>query len=91
MKLAHIADKVAMDVYTRPINPNVPQAEIVRDACDLATGSDLSTSMLDRLCDMVKHRLQNSMKRNGIFWNIPDREAAHAAALTLHLRRFSDL
>lgn len=66
MKLSHIADRVAADVYTRPINPNTSTSAVVRDACDIATGSDLSTSMLDRLCDMVERRLRNSMKPGGL-------------------------
>jgi hypothetical protein len=59
MKLAHIADKVAADVYRRPISNVISQREIVRYACDLATDQELSVSMLDRLCDMVQRRLRN--------------------------------
>jgi hypothetical protein len=86
MKLAHIADRVAMDIYTRPISTIYSTPHVVRDACVTATGGDLSTSMLDRLVDMVERRLRDSMKPGGVFWKIQDREAAHAAALTLHLR-----
>jgi len=67
MRLAHIADRVARDLYTRPIDPWRPGASVMRhacydalrDACDLATGSDLSTSLLDRLADMVEARLRH--------------------------------
>jgi hypothetical protein len=59
VKLAHIATTVAADIYTRPIDPDRRTAAVVRDACDLATTGDLSTSMLDRLCDMVELRLRN--------------------------------
>jgi len=62
MKLAHIADRVAKDVYTRPINPDISTSAVVRDAADMATGGDLSTSMLDRLCDMIEARLCNPFK-----------------------------
>lgn len=59
MKLAAIADKVARDIYTRPIHPDIPGDTVIRSACDLATGGDLSYSMLNRLCDMVHARLHS--------------------------------
>ncbi len=62
MKLAHIADTVAKDVYTRPINPDISTSAVVRDAADMATGGDLSTSMLDKLCDMIEARLRDPYK-----------------------------
>lgn len=57
MRLAHIADRVATDIYTRPINHDVPISAVIRDVCDHATYGDLSASMLDRLADMVERRL----------------------------------
>jgi hypothetical protein len=62
MKLAHIADKVAMDIYIRPINPNVSTTSVVRGACDAATAYVLPQSALDRLCDMVERRLRDSIR-----------------------------
>jgi len=59
MKLAAIADAVARDIYTRPINPWRGTYEAIRDACDIATGSDLAPRLLDRLTDMVEARVQN--------------------------------
>lgn len=58
MKLAQTADHVAASLYVKPINPWVSQSELIRDACDIATGGELSPSMLDRLCDMVQRRLK---------------------------------
>ncbi len=57
MKLAHIADQVAADIYTRPIHPTRSQASVILDACDTATGGALSPKALDRLVDMVERRL----------------------------------
>jgi hypothetical protein len=63
MKLAHIADKVAADIYTRPmLQFAVCRDAVIRDAADFATGGDLSTSMLDRLCDMVARRLAGPVR-----------------------------
>lgn len=59
MKLAAIADRVARDIYTRPIIYTVPQSTQIRDACDIATGGELPPSTLDRLCDMVHARLHD--------------------------------
>lgn len=57
MKLTHIADKVAADIYRQPIDPDKRTADAVRDACGGYTAGDLSMSMLDKLCDMVERRL----------------------------------
>jgi len=57
VKLGPTADRVAADLYTRPINHNLWQETVIRDACDQATGSDLSASVLDRLAYMVMRRL----------------------------------
>ncbi len=57
MKLAHIADDIAADIYTRPIHPTRSQASVILDACDTATGGGLRASTLDRLVDMVERRL----------------------------------
>lgn len=57
MKLAAIADRVARDIYTRPINHHIHLDSVIRDACDLATWHELPTRTLDRLCDMVWQRL----------------------------------
>jgi hypothetical protein len=56
MKLAHTADIVARDLYQRPI-PDTPFDWLIRDACDGATGGELSCALLDRLTDMVRLRL----------------------------------
>lgn len=50
MKLAATANRVAQYVYNKPISCWIPQDSVIRDACDTATGGDLSTAMLDRLC-----------------------------------------
>lgn len=58
MKLAHIADRVAAEFHRGvPCNPYLGGYDAIRDACDGATGGELSTSMLDRLADMVARRL----------------------------------
>jgi hypothetical protein len=57
MRLAHIADRIATDIYTRPIDHEVRLSAVIRDACDQATYSDLPCSTLDRLADMVERRL----------------------------------
>ena len=57
MKLAAIADRVARDIYTRPINHHLHTDFVIRDACDLATWGELPPRTLDRLCDMVRNRL----------------------------------
>jgi hypothetical protein len=51
-----------MDIYIRPINPNVSTASVVRGACDAATAYVLPQSALDRLCDMVERRLRDSIR-----------------------------
>lgn len=66
MKLSPIADRIAADVYTRPINPWVRTSAIVQDAVDRATGLELSLSVRNRLCEMVELRLRNSMKPGGL-------------------------
>jgi hypothetical protein len=58
MKLAHTANTVAADLYRRPI-PDTPFDWLIRDACDGATGGELSCAMLDRLTDMVRLRLNS--------------------------------
>jgi hypothetical protein len=60
MKLAHIADKVAADLYRQPINGWVSQLAMIRNTCDRATCRNLSISMLDRLSDMVERRLKKN-------------------------------
>jgi hypothetical protein len=60
MKLAHIADRIAADIFepamlTAP--PNSLDRDLTRDACNHATGGELSPRLLDRLADMVEWRL----------------------------------
>jgi hypothetical protein len=57
MKLAHTADIVARDLYRRPIPTSHHFSNAIWDACDGATGGELTCAMLDRLTDMVKLRL----------------------------------
>lgn len=59
MKLAHIADRVAADIYRQPICHEISTETVIRFRADIETGSDLSCSDLDRLCDMIKARLNN--------------------------------
>lgn len=55
MKLARKADRIAAKIAAR--TDAIEQAT-VRDECDVATGSELSASLLDRLAAMVVARLR---------------------------------
>ncbi len=53
MKLAHIADKVAADIYTKKINPHVSTHDVVRDACDMKTTAERSEEALAAIKDLI--------------------------------------
>jgi hypothetical protein len=58
MKLSHIADRMEMNIR---LDGKTPMSyEALRDFADYMTGSDLPPSMLDKLTDMAKRRLQKS-------------------------------
>ncbi len=59
MKLAPTADKIAAKIIPAVLERRLsPTWEALRDNCDIATGSDLPPSLLDRLTDMVERRVR---------------------------------
>lgn len=58
--LAPKADEIAKRM--RSTGDDIPNWHDIRDACDLATYSDLNPFALDMLADMVENRLNNMAK-----------------------------
>ena len=69
MKLAAIADQIVAGIkYPDELKSNgVLDWDRVRDACDIATGSNLCTSYLNKLADMVQRRLDPMPPRQPVY------------------------